>query len=458
MIDPAVLATRPVHPRPLYRVEIDGTDITGTLRGRLIGLTLTDNRGFEADQVDIEIDDADGLVDLPSRGANARVWIGWQATGLVYKGSYIVDEIEHAGAPDTLTVRARSADLRTGLTTQRERSWHAVTVGDIVNTIADENGLTPAIDPALTAQPIAHLDQTNESAVNLLTRLAGQFDAIATVKDGRLLFMRAAGGRTVSGKPLSRVTIKRADGDRHRFNIADRQSYNGVRATYQDIKAATKGEVVWGNAEDSRERNIPQKEPKATPVTGQFKALAKTFKTRDAARRAARKEWLRLMKNKAERAAYVGVKAKYNDLNLSTSGEVAYGQSDEDAHRKSAQRLAERDRDRISGKSQEKKLDPAIDHSADNLKTLRHIYASKTNALRAVRAEWRKIQRGMATFSITLALGRAGLFPDVPATVSGFKRAIDNTDWIITRVVHNLNDGGYTTTLDLEIKATEVGD
>ena len=47
---------------------------------------------------------------------------------------------------------------------------------------------------------------------------------------------------------------------------------------------------------------------------------------------------------------------------------------------------------------------------------------------------------------------------DVPATVSGFKRAIDDTDWIITRVAHNLNESGYTTSLELEIKATEVGD
>lgn len=458
MISPTALSTRNVHPRPIYRVEIDGTDITATLQGRLISLTLTDNRGFEADQVDIELDDADGLLDLPSRGAAARVWIGWAATGLVYKGSYVVDEIEHAGAPDTLTIHARSADLRTGLTTQRDRSWHAVTVGDIVNTIASENDLDATIDPGLTAQTVDHLDQTNESAVNLLTRLAEQFDAIATVKDGRLLFMRAGGGRTVSGKRLAVITIERESGDRHRFSVADRQSYNGVRATYNDIDAAVKGEVIWGDVEDSKERNIQTKEEKAAPVTGSYKTLGKTFKTRDAARRAARKEWLRLQKNKAERAAYVGVKAKYDDRNIPQSGEVAYGQAEEEAHRKSAQRLAEKDKNRIDGTVPAKDIDPVIDHSADNVKTLRHVYASKTNALRAARTEWRRLQRGMASFSITLAYGRPDLFPDVPATVSGFKRAIDDTEWIITRVAHNLGDGGYTTSLELEIRATEVGD
>ncbi|WP_427854682.1 hypothetical protein, partial [Salmonella sp. CQ24WZ0581SAL] len=32
---------------------------------RLMSMTLTDNRGFEADQLDIELNDADGQIVLP---------------------------------------------------------------------------------------------------------------------------------------------------------------------------------------------------------------------------------------------------------------------------------------------------------------------------------------------------------------------------------------------------------
>lgn len=440
MIDPSVLATRSAHPKPIYRIEIDGVDLTAKLRDRLISLTLTDNRGFEADQLDIELDDSDGRLDLPSRKAGLSVWLGWAATGLVYKGSYVVDEIEHAGAPDTLTIRARSADLRTGLTTQRDRSWHQVTVGDIVNAIADENALEPAVDAALAAQPIAHLDQTDESAVNLLTRLAAQFDAIATVKDGRLLFMRAAAGRTVSGKTIPSITITREDGDQHRFTIADRQSYSGVRATYHDIDAAVKGEVTWGDDENAKESPTTAKQ--IAVDTSKYKLLPTTYRSRAAARQAVRKEWARLEKNTAARGSYTGVKANWNDRNIGETGQESAGKNDADGRVDSTAATDE----------------PAIERSADNVKTLRHVYANKANALRAARTEWRRIQRGVAAFSITLALGRPELFPDVPATVSGFKRAIDNTDWIITRVVHNLSESGYTTALDLEIKATEVGD
>jgi uncharacterized protein len=347
----------PTQTKPIYRLEVNGNDITTSLDKRLISLSLTDNRGFEADQLDLALDDADGKLDLPPRGALIRLAIGWADSGLVEKGSYTVDEVEHAGAPDVLTIRARSADLRSGLNTQRERSWHAVSLGDIVRTIADECDLVPCMSDDLSDEPIEHIDQTNESAANFLTRLAKQYDAIATVKNGRLIFLPAGGGLSVTGKPLPPVEIVRSSGDQHRFSIADRETYTAVKALWHDVKGATKGEEIVGKDQ------LP--------------------------------------------------------------GAGAGGQ-------------------------------PAIEPSAANVKTLRHVYATKANARRAALSELKRLQRGVATFSITLARGNPELFPQIPATVKGWKPAIDNTGWLISKVTHTLGDGGYTTALDLEIKASEI--
>ncbi len=57
---------------------MDGADITQKLEKRLLSLTLTDNRGFEADQLDIELDDADGQLQLPRRGVVLSLELGWQ--------------------------------------------------------------------------------------------------------------------------------------------------------------------------------------------------------------------------------------------------------------------------------------------------------------------------------------------------------------------------------------------
>lgn len=97
---------------PDYMLMLDSRDITGNISDRLMSMTLTDNRGFEADQLDIELNDADGQVGLPVRGAVLTVYIGWKGFALVCKGKFTVDEVEHRGAPDVVTIRARSADFR----------------------------------------------------------------------------------------------------------------------------------------------------------------------------------------------------------------------------------------------------------------------------------------------------------------------------------------------------------
>lgn len=454
MIDPRALSTIQPHPKPVVQLTVDGLSLDGVIRKRLIQLTHTDNRGFETDTVELELDDSDGAIDLPPRGAILAVAFGWDASGVVNKGTYTVDEIDHRGAPDVLTIRARSADLRTGLTTQRERSWPDTTLGAIIRTIAAENDLKPVITVGLSEIAIEHIDQTNESAVNLLTRLAQQYDAIATVKENRLLFMPVGGGRSASGKRIPGVTIVRSSGDNHQFNLADRQTYSAVRATYNDLGKAVKGEVIWDKEGEATER---QKPIKAAPVppAGQYKDAGKTFKSRDTAQRAAAKQWAKLKTNKAQRAAYIGVKAKYDDRNLHVSGEVTHGQADDEKKLKSAKKLEKSDAEKTNPHPEPIN---AFEHSADNLKTLRHVYASKANAQHAARAEWNRLQRGMATFSITLAMGDPKLFPETPATVSGWKPQIDSTDWIITRVTNTLSDSGYGQRLELEIKATEIRD
>ncbi|MCE1685645.1 phage late control D family protein, partial [Enterobacter hormaechei] len=88
-------------------MEIDNKDISGRIQSRLMSLTMTDNRGFEADQLDIELDDADGSLVLPSRGNVISLALGWRDQPLISKGRFTVDEIGHSGAPDKLTIRAR---------------------------------------------------------------------------------------------------------------------------------------------------------------------------------------------------------------------------------------------------------------------------------------------------------------------------------------------------------------
>lgn len=439
----------PTHPRPAWSVSVDGTDITAMVAQHLISLTFTDNRGFEADQLDLVLDDSKGTIDLPTRGAAVRLAIGWADAGTVDKGELVVDEIEHSGSPDQLTIRARSADLRGGLATPMERSFHATTVGAIVRTIADENGLAPVIGADLDVQAIPHLDQTNESSASFLTRLASLFDAIAAVKDGRLLFMPAGLGRSASGKPLPVATIERADGDQHRFTLAERDACTAVRAVYYDINGGIKGEVIWGKEEEAVAQGKRMPVASVTAASApKYKALLVTYKSRGAATRACVKAWKALR----PKEGWDGVKAAYNDRINKVSGWASWGRDDEERKHLNAVALAERDAQKIDGTAGH----TGFDHSADNIRTLRHVYVSQENAKRGARAEYLRLGRGTAVFSITLARGRPELFPDVPIRTRGFKPQIDAGEWIAARVTHNLSDAGYTTGLELEIRTSEI--
>ena len=330
------------YPVPAFRLTVDGLDIAKLISPRLMGLELTDNRGVEADQLSITLSDHDGLLTIPPKGAVLRLWLGWSDTGLVDKGTYTVDEIEHSGAPDVLSIRARSADLRKGLKTKRERSWSNTTLGEVLSDIAIGNGLTTTIADALVGLPILQVDQANESDANMISRLGEEFDAVASVKAGCLLCMPAGGGKAASGLDLPHITLTRAEGDQHRYLQADRDSYDGVRAYYYDVNSAKKQEAIAGGG--------------------------------------------------------------------------------------------------------------------DNLKDLRHTYSDQQSALRAARSEFKRLQRGSATLSYSLAMGRPDLIPELTYTLQGVKAEIDKIIWYGGNVQHSLTaDGGYTVSLELESKLPEDG-
>lgn len=218
---------------PAFNVTLGGKSLK-ELSVRVMSLSLTDNRGFDADQFTISLDDTDGLIALPSRGAEIALSIGWLGEPLIYKGLYTVDEVAHEGPPDVLNITARSADFRDEFNVKREVSWHDVTVERVASAIAHRYGLKAQISEMLMNIEIDHADQTQESNMSFLTRMAEMLGAIATVKNGALLFILPGGGVTASGKALPSASITRSSGDGHRFRIADRDAYTGVRAYWLD--------------------------------------------------------------------------------------------------------------------------------------------------------------------------------------------------------------------------------
>ena len=343
------------HKTPAFSVVLHKSqkEITHKLNNRLISLELEDNRGFTADTLNLNLSDHDGKLAFPKRGEKLEVSLGWQGEALTPKGIYLVDEVSYQGSPDVLTIRAKSADLMGDLASGKERSFHDKTIGQIVEQIAQENKLIPHVGDDFKNQKVGHIDQNAESTINFLSRLAQEHDAIATVKQDKLLFTRAGECKTASGKPLPKMIIQRNSGDGFSFTLSENTNYTEVVAYYHETASGKRGKV--------------------------------------------------------------SVKAKQE-------------------------------------KGKEEKENTSVTSDSKKVKTIRHTYKSKQAAQNAVKRALSKVERGKATFSITLAEGRAELFPELPVEVRGFKAEIDGTEWLIVKVNHKLDGNGFTTSLELEIK------
>lgn len=239
------------YPTPIFRVEVDGVDISPQMATRLMSLNIKDNRGLVVDTVDIELDDSDGLLNIPPKGAIIQVWLGWSNTGLFDKGKYKVDSTSHRGAPDVLSISAMANDVSEGLKQKRERSWSDKTIQEIFEKVGAEYELKVIVHEKFASKKVKYIAQ-NESDANLITRIADENDAIATVKNGHLILLPRGASQTVSGLALPRVQITRNKGDQHNYtNGTGTDNITGVKAYYYTENKAKKLHVVVGDSEDN---------------------------------------------------------------------------------------------------------------------------------------------------------------------------------------------------------------
>ncbi len=260
---------------PDFRVTLgsgaDQRDLTGAMRPRLVSLTLSEKRGDEADQLDIILDDSDGQLAIPPEGATLRLALGWKqgrnvTTGLIEKGSFKVDDVSHSGPPDQIRIRARAADFTSDIRNRREQSWRATTLGKVLTEVAGRNGLSPRIAPDLAAIALPATHQSRQGREN---------DAVATVKDGKLIFARKGAATTTGGATLATIAIRRQSGDGHNWQRQKRDGQAGVTASWHDRKAARRQTFTVGEKDGA-------------------KKLRKTYPDEAAARRAAMAEHDRL--------------------------------------------------------------------------------------------------------------------------------------------------------------------
>ncbi|MFC0683564.1 contractile injection system protein, VgrG/Pvc8 family [Novosphingobium clariflavum] len=239
------------------RLTLDGVDLADKIDPRFIELSLSEKRDGSADELTLTLHNADGKMALPAPGKVITLALGWASgtdvtIGLVEKGRFTVDEVEASGPPDVIRLTARSADLNGNYRKRRTQSWKDTTVGAVLGEIASRHGVSAQVHPDLASKPIAALDQHGKSDMLLVKDLGSRYDAVATWKDRKLIFMPVGSATTAGGKTLAAKTLTKRDGWSWRFTRAQRDEYDGAEASWHDQDSGKKKTTSTGGTRRKR--------------------------------------------------------------------------------------------------------------------------------------------------------------------------------------------------------------
>lgn len=247
--------------QPKFKIIADATDVTAKISDRLIELRIVTTSDKSSDYVEIMLDDREGKLALPSSGMWLDVSIGYADKPPTSMGRFIHDDHDIELNPRRLAIRAKAADFtaNSALKAPKTRSFDDIGLCDLVNQIASEHDYTGACAPDFADITIAHIDQTAESDLNLLRRIARQHGATFKAAGQHLLFLPTGKGKSAATqRTLPSVTIRPGDITRGRVNRKDRTKYRSVTAKYRDIDQGKTITVRVGEGDPTFEIRDPR--------------------------------------------------------------------------------------------------------------------------------------------------------------------------------------------------------
>ncbi|TWC05677.1 MULTISPECIES: contractile injection system protein, VgrG/Pvc8 family [unclassified Pseudomonas] len=267
-------------------VEIYGAN-AALLNERLLSWTHVDAAGIESDQLTLVIS-LEGLEGLPSLGGKIGLRVGYLESGLVDKGEFVITRRTPTLFPLRLTLVAMAAPFsaadQTGFKQRRSVSHGPTTLGALFRELTARHGFSPRVAPELSLIKIEHIDQSNETDMGFLTRLAHRYDAIAKPVNQLYVLARRGQAKSLSGKVLPQiklsVTTNNRPGDQAFISAVLDET---ARAKYQGCKSR------WWDAAAGK---VQVEESGIAP----FKILRQHFQSAEDARAAAEGEVRRLMR------------------------------------------------------------------------------------------------------------------------------------------------------------------
>ena len=207
--------------QPLYRLIVNGTDVTASIAPTLISLQVTDNEKNESDELTITVS---AKFKRPAYSDQIKVFLGDQQSQR-FVGLFYVQKTSIRNNKE-LTITATGIDFSGELKERRHQRYEQVTLAGLASTIAQRHDLQVKSD---ITQPIIDVDQVDESDLNLLNRLAKEHGCIFNIKNATLYWMRR-------GIAPPAVTIDINQCSASEITHVSTTLYKSCKAIYQNTK------------------------------------------------------------------------------------------------------------------------------------------------------------------------------------------------------------------------------
>jgi phage protein D len=238
--------------KPVFKIIADNKNVTDLISQRLISINITDEVGLASDTCEILLDNRNYILEIPARGANLEISLGYEDKPLVKMGSYIVDDIECFAPPSQMRITAKASntkikELSKQIKAPKSRSWHKYTLVGIITAIANEHNFESVIDEFFKQIYISHLDQTDESDISFLNTLALRHGAFVKLALGKILFFQKGKSISASGKELPITKISEQDISNWSLKISDLEKFGKVIAKWHNFSTGKEEDVFAGN-------------------------------------------------------------------------------------------------------------------------------------------------------------------------------------------------------------------
>lgn len=176
---------------PVYSVQYNGTGIGADISEFVTQLSYTDHEHGQSDEVEITCEDRDHRWKqswYPDVAARLSVTLGYADGRELRCGDFELDEIEFAGPPDTVRIKAIATVFTPSLRTQQSFGYENTTLKSIVDAVAKRNELTVRGDIEEIA--LDRITQNHERDLPFLLRLAEDYGYAFSVRGSYLDFWK----------------------------------------------------------------------------------------------------------------------------------------------------------------------------------------------------------------------------------------------------------------------------